>query len=258
MFYRPTVALGLVLALTATATAQCTRDQLLASAELYVEAQASGRTDDLAKVFASDVAFRQNNNATTLADSLLSKALKLDHNRTIADTTACATYTELVSTAGPYVVGTQIRYSADGAAITLIDIIAATTGDWLFNAAGSLRYFATEDWGTLPEAERSPRDVLQAAADAYLDMWSNSTAIDAVPWGTPCARTEGGMHTSPSCKAGAPTRGSPNTKVTDRRYVIDETVGSCEVHNAFAGGLPDAHEFRLVSGKLVLVHTITA
>ncbi|KAL1893918.1 hypothetical protein Sste5346_006058 [Sporothrix stenoceras] len=256
-------ALGLALAaLAGQALADCSRDTLLAAADAYMAAQITGSVSGSAfqKLLDPAVTYRQNNKAADLATGLLSKPLKLDHNRTTLDTTQCASYTELVSTAGPYVIGTQLRHaSATDAAslITSVDIIVATTGDWAFNAAKTLQYITPEDWGTLAESDRSPRALLQAAADAYLDMWSNSTAINAVPWGTPCARTEGSAHVTPSCKSGAPTTGTAAGKNTDRRYVIDETVGSCNVFCAFGGQMPDSHEFRLIAGKLRLVHTIT-
>jgi hypothetical protein len=256
--------LGLALAAFAGhAAADCSRDTLLAAADAYMAAQISGAVAGSAfqKLLDAAATYRQNNKAADLMTGLLSKALTLDHNRTTLDTTQCASYTELVSTAGPYVIGTQLRHSSatDDAAslITSVDTIVATTGDWAFNAAKTLGYIQPEDWGTLAEADRSPRAVLQAAADAYLDMWSNSTAINAVPWGTPCARTEGSAHVTPSCKLGAPSSGTAAGKNTDRRYVIDETVGSCNVFCAFGGQMPDSHEFRLIAGKLRLVHTIT-
>ncbi|CAK7226940.1 hypothetical protein SBRCBS47491_006398 [Sporothrix bragantina] len=254
--------LGLALSLVSPVAADCSRDTLLAAAEAYMAVQTAGAVagSDFAKLLDPAVTYRQNNKPSDATTGIWSKALKLDHNRTILDTTQCASYTELVATAGPYVIGVQLRHaSATDAAspINLVDSIVATTGDWSFNAAKTLSYIATEDWGTLPEKDRSPRATLQAAADAYLDMWSNSTAINAVPWGTPCARTEGSMHVTPSCKAGAPSGGSASSKNTDRRYVIDETVGSCNAFCAFGGQMPDSHEFRLVDGKLRLVHTIT-
>ncbi|CAK7200109.1 hypothetical protein SEUCBS139899_002798 [Sporothrix eucalyptigena] len=254
--------LGLVLALTGHAVADCSRDTLEAAAESYIAAQTAGVVagSAFAKLLDPAVVYRQNNKPSDATTGIWSKALKLDHNRTILDTTQCASYTELISTAGPYVIGVQLRHaSATDAAspINLVDSIVATTGDWAFNAAKTLSYIATEDWGTLPEADRSPRATLQAAADAYLDMWSNSTAINAVPWGTPCARTEGSAHVTPSCKSGAPSGGTAAGKNTDRRYVIDETVGSCNAFCAFGGQMPDSHEFRLIDGKLRLVHTIT-
>ena len=255
--------MGLALAaLAGQAAADCSRDTLLAAADAYIAAQISGSVAGSAfqKLLDPAVTYRQNNKAADLITDLLSKPLKLDHNRTTLDTTQCASYTELVSTAGPYVIGTQLRHaSATDAAspIVLVDTIVATTGDWAFNAAKTLSYIQPEDWGTLAESDRSPRATLQAAADAYLDMWSNSTAINAVPWGTPCARTEGSAHVTPSCKAGAPSSGTAAGKNTDRRYVIDETVGSCNAFCAFGGQMPDSHEFRLIAGKLRLVHTIT-
>ncbi|OAA65858.1 hypothetical protein SPI_02645 [Niveomyces insectorum RCEF 264] len=240
-----------------TVAADCSRDTLVAAAETYIAAQSSGQLDDLQKLFDTTVGYQENNKKATITTGLLSKALKLNHNRTTADTTQCASYTELISTAGPYVIGTHITHTADGAKITLIDTIAATTGDWAFDAAKTLSYVSTEDWGPLDASQQSSRATLQAAADAYLDMWSNSTAINAVPWGTPCARTEGSAHVTPSCKSGAPSGGTAAGRNTDRRYVIDETVGSCSVACAFGGQMPDNHEFRLISGKLRLVHTIT-
>ncbi len=247
-----------VLALAVGTAAECSRDMLVAAAESYIAAQTSGKLDDFQKMLDASVGYQQNNKKADLATGLLSKALKLDHNRTTADTTQCASYTELVATGGPYVIGTQLRYSEDaGNKITLVDTIVATKGDWAFNAATTLSYISKEDWGTLDDTQRSPRETLQAAADAYLDMWSNSTAINAVPWGTPCARTEGSAHVTPSCRSGAPSGGTAAGRNTMRRYVIDETVGSCNVLCAFGGQMPDSHEFRLISGKLRLVHTIT-
>lgn len=99
--------------------------------------------------------------------------------------------------------------------------------------------------------------MLQAAGDAYLDMWSNASAYNAVPWGTPCERVEGSSLNSP-CTNGAPKRGGANRN-SMRRYVIDESLGSVDIHCAFSavGGVADSHEFRLEGGKLRFVHTIT-
>jgi hypothetical protein len=63
------------------------------------------------------------------------------------------------------------------------------------------------------------------------------------------------MHFTPDCRAGAPNGGT--IKNSERRYVIDEQIGSCNIILKFGGNMPDSHEFRLVDGKLVTVHTIT-
>jgi hypothetical protein len=98
--------------------------------------------------------------------------------------------------------------------------------------------------------------VIQAAADAYCDIFSDKSV--KVPWGTPCARLEGGAYTgrgSPddSCNVGIPD----GVRLTNRRYVIDETVGAVDVMMTFGSNLPDSHEFRVEGGKLRFVHTIT-
>ena len=171
---------GLAGLIPRTTAVNCTRDSLLAAAGVYTEAQQSGNLDALQKLLSSDVKYRQNNKDSDFKSGLLSKALKLDHNRTTADTTACASYTELISTAGPYVIGTQLRH--DGDKIVLVDSVVATTGDWAFNAKQTLSYVTPEDWGTLDEGKRSTRDVLKAAGDAYLDMWTDGKAArDKVP-----------------------------------------------------------------------------
>ncbi len=88
-------------------------------------------------------------------------------------------------------------------------------------------------------------------------MWTDAKAADTIPWGTNCERVEGSRLTKP-CGASLPHGGS-TTKNDDRRYVIDEVMGSVDVLWAFnsLGNMPDSHEVRLVDGKVKYVHTIT-
>jgi hypothetical protein len=86
-----------------------------------------------------------------------------------------------------------------------------------------------------------------------------------VPWGYPCVRIEGGMYTgtgSPkdSCDVGLPS----GVNISNRRYVVDETIGSVVVFCTFGAGTPgggsgapDTHLFRVENGKLRYVHTLT-
>ena len=48
-------------------------------------------------------------------------------------------------------------------------------------------------WGEIASDKRDSRAVIQAAGDAYLDIF-NDTSVQ-VPWGEPCERLEGGMYT---------------------------------------------------------------
>lgn len=164
------------------------------------------------------------------------------------------------SSTPPYVIGTQIRLDPEAeaeASITLIDTIAATTGDLFFDAARTLELVSAEDWGELPEADRPSRDELRRVGDAYLDMWTDAGAADSIPWGTDCERVEGSMLTRP-CGATLP-RGGSATPNGNRRYVIDEVLGSVDVLCSFdaLGNLPDSHEIRVEGGQVKYVHTIT-
>ncbi|KAI0173591.1 hypothetical protein GGR52DRAFT_394722 [Hypoxylon sp. FL1284] len=241
--------------------AECTREGLLAAAESYVAAQASGSPSGLA-VSASNFTYQLNNAAADMASGPLSRALTIDYNRTSADTTACASYTLIISATGatPYVISTQMRHesaSDSGSPVALVDTIAATTGALFFNAAQTLRYVAAEDWAPLEEGRRASRDELRRVGDAYLDMWTDAGAADSIPWGTDCERVEGAMLTRP-CGQTLPRGGSqrPNG---NRRYVIDETMGSVDVLCSFdsLGDMPDSHEVRLEDGEVKYVHTVT-
>ncbi|KAK3303096.1 uncharacterized protein B0T15DRAFT_539122 [Chaetomium strumarium] len=255
------VALGHPLARQAS---DCIRSVLAEAADAYLAAQTVGNINPLQGMLADEWAYEENNKKADARKGVLSKALKIDHYRTNFDLVACATYTELIAAdrANPYVIGTQLRHGKDGK-VTLIDTIASTTNSWLFDAKKTLEYVLQENWDPIPESKRDSRDVIKAAGDAYLDMWSNAAAANAVPWGTPCARLEGSAYTGKgrpddSCKAGIPSNHSqaPNTR---RRYVIDESMGSVSIfcvweHMMMAA---DSHEFRLEGGKLRYVHTMT-
>ncbi|KAI1496160.1 hypothetical protein F5X99DRAFT_85084 [Biscogniauxia marginata] len=239
--------------------AQCTRKGLLAAANSYITAQMSGSVEGLS-LSADNFTYQENNKVADIATGVLSQPLTIDLNRSTADTMACASYTMLISTSGsnPYVIATQIRHAGeDTSSIAMIDTIAATTGALFFNAQQTLGYIQEENWDTLEEGQRVGRDELKRVGDAYLDMWTDASAADSIPWGTDCERVEGSMLTKP-CGASLP-RGGSATPNGNRRYVIDETIGSVDVLCSFdsLGNMPDSHEVRLEGGKVKYVHTVT-
>ena len=82
------------------------------------------------------------------------------------------------------------------------------------------------------------------------------------PWGTPCARLEGGAYTNrsgdphASCELGMP----PGVLyITHRDYLVDEELGVINVFCRFGGReeAPDSHTFRYIDGKFRLIHTLT-
>lgn len=246
-----------------SAPANCTREALLQAADAYIATQTSGRLDALQKFTGEGWTYVENNKQRSPNQSVLTKAMKIDNRRTNVDTVLCATYSELIITdaANPYVIGTQIHHGAD-MKIRLVDSVASTKGSWLFDSKKTLSYVLQEKWDPIPEAKWDSRALIQAAGDAYMDLWSADTE-SKIPWGTPCTRLEGSAYTGKgrpddSCKPGIPSnhKQAPNS---NRRYVIDQSMGSVSIlcvweHMMMAA---DSHEFRLENGKLRYVHTMT-
>ncbi|KAF2873658.1 hypothetical protein BDV95DRAFT_489758 [Massariosphaeria phaeospora] len=253
---------SLAVSIPFSSRADCTKALLSSAADAYVAAQTAGSITALQPLLSSNFTYEENNKVIPHQQGVLHKPLKLDHRRTNYDLVACATYTELVSANGPYVIGTQIRHAPDGT-IAKIDSVSTTTNAWLFNATKTLEFINKESWPPIPAAKRDARAAIQAAGDAYMDMWSSATAHTLVPWGTPCVRLEGSAYTgsgqaNDSCQPGIPSNHSqaPNSR---RRYVIDEEMGSVHILCVWEHMMnaADGHEFRLEGGKLRFVHTMT-
>jgi len=244
----------------ATSTlAACTRSDLLAAASQFVTAVSAGNITSLP--VSSNFTYQENNKPASLSGThVFARPLKIDLSRSTADTASCASYTVIISASGstPYVLATQLRHAGgDASVLSQIDTIAATTGSLFFNATKTLGYLRNESWAEIPEAQRPGRDLLKKVGDAYLDMWTDRTAADSIPWGTDCERVEGSQYTRP-CGAQLPHGGSQQNN-GNRRYVIDEVVGSVDVLCSFdaLGSLPDSHEIRVEEGKVKYVHTVT-
>jgi hypothetical protein len=249
-------------ALGAAQQISCVRGGLERAVELYIEAQTKGDTAGLP--LANGLGYVENMQPTDIAQGLINTPLKIDHHRSLLDDATCQTFTEVIVTdpAKPYVLGTRMRVNHDK--IAEIEIVWTTTGYWLFNADNYLKYSSTEDWGPIPAESRDSRATLVGAANAYLDAFLEGK-IDQVPWGFPCVRVEGGMYTgrgSPddSCEVGVPA----GVNIANRRFVVDEVIGSVVVYCTFGAGgpnggsgAPDTHLFRVENGKLRYVHTLT-
>ena len=260
---------GLLFAAQSASAQGCTREILQATADRYIAAQEAA--DPIKMRMGLWVNYNEQLEDATMATGVLSKPMKVDFHRDLLDTTACLVFSEVViaDPAHPYVIGTMIT-NGGGPGITGPDIIGAISSvvtdkanGWLFNPANTLKYSKAETWSPIPQADRDSRETLQAAADAYLDLFNNKKA--KVPWGSPCARLEGGAYTSKaqpgalnpddSCDVGVPS-GVP---IVDRTYVIDPDLGAVSVLSHFGKAQePDVHTFRVEHGKIRYVHTITA
>jgi len=250
-------------AVSFAADVSCTREGLKAATDLYLAAQTKGDITGLP--LAKGLGYVENFKPMNIDEGLIKKAMKIDHNRSLLDTSTCQTYTEVVvaDKAVPYALGTRMRINHG--LIAEIEMIWTTTGYWLFNAESYVKFASAEDWGAIPAAKRDTRATLEAAATAYLDAFLEGKK-DLVPWGYPCHRTEGGgMHTGKgaaddSCDVGVPS----GVNIANRHFVVDETIGAVVAYCTFGAGgpnggsgSPDTHLFRVENGKLRFVHTMT-
>ena len=260
---------GLLFAAHAAAAQGCTREILQGAADDYIAAQETADPTNIHAGLWLD--YQEQLQPATTSTGVLSKPMKVDFHRELLDVAACRVFAEVViaDPAHPYVIGTVVQ-TGGGPGSTgpdfvggISSVVTDKANGWLFNPANTLKYSKAESWGPIPAADRDSRAALQAAADAYLDLFNDKTA--KVPWGTPCARLEGGAYTSKaqpgslnpddSCNVGVPS-GVP---IVDRTYVIDPDLGAVAVLSHFGKDQePDVHTFRIEHGKIKYVHTITA
>src|SRR5580692_6026041 len=228
----------------------CTREGLQTAVDLYVAAQTKG--DTAALPLAKGLGYVENFKTVDINDGVIKKAMKIDHQRSLLDTATCQTFTEVIVSdpANPYALGTRLR--VNHGLIAEIEMMWTTTGYWGFNVDNYLKYASSENWDVIPAAKRDNRETLVHAANAYLDAFLEGKG-DLVPWGYPCNRTEGGMHTGrgapdDTCQVGVPS----GVNIANRHFVVDETIGSIVAFCTFGAGsatggsgAPDAHLFRV-------------
>ncbi|MGH8220942.1 MAG: hypothetical protein ACREUT_20595 [Steroidobacteraceae bacterium] len=237
----------------------CTRQSLQSAVDSYLAAQRAG--DRRMMPLAEKVTYLENMSAVAADKGLWNTALPIAFSRSFLDEVRCRTFSEVIATQShpQYVIGT--RLSVDRGKITRIDSLVSKKGDWLFNANAYLKYSSKEDWSPPALQARSSMQELINAANSYLDLFSDKFV--QTPWGTPCARLEGGAYTNrkgdphATCEVGIP---AGVLYIVNRDYVVDVKQGVINVFCRFgnsATGMPDSHTFRLVGGRLRSVHTIS-
>ena len=254
-------------AFASNARAECSRKTLEKLADTYVKAQSAGDATRLP--LAKDASYAENDKVMDVGNGVVAGALKVDFTRSFYDTTQCAAFTELVAATGahPYVILTRMEATKKGK-VSKMESVVTDEGDWLFGATQYLGFTRDEKWDEIPKNKRDTREVIQAAADAYLNNWGNPEL--EVPHGTPCARLEGRIYTGTknpegnTCRMGAFPQ---KLNVSHRRYVIDETVGAVVIFHNFpwldAGlgpdspGTPSGQMFRVEGGKNRYIHEVT-
>ena len=237
----------------------CTHAELQAATDAYVAAQ--GRGDVSGMPLAANAHFLENMATVDKDKGLWNTRLPVANSISFHDSKRCKTFTQIIVTEGgqPYVIGTRL-YVNEGKIIR-VDSLVTHKGDWLFNANAYLKYSTKEDWSGVPEGQRTAPAEMIRGADAYLSSFNDK--FTEVPWGTPCARLEGGAYTNrkgdpnASCNVGIP---AGVLYIVNRDYLIDDEKGVINVFCRFGdskSGMPDSHTFRYVGGKIHAVHTLS-
>jgi hypothetical protein len=237
----------------------CTRSMLQAATDSYIAAQTAGALSKIS--LAPKAKFIENMTETTQEKGLWNTPLPVALHRSIYDVGRCKTFTEVIVTEGghPYVIGTRLTVK-DGK-VSEIDSLVTDKDDWLFNAQDYLKYSKAEDWPVLSVDERVSRQDLIDAGNQYFDFVFLDKGIRP-PWGTPCARLEGGAYTNAkneqkdTCQSPGPLG---ELFIVNRTYVVDEEMGAVNVFCRFGNdtGMPDSHLFRLVNGRYRWIHTLS-
>ena len=238
-----------------------TRKGLQAKVDVYIDSLTKGEPSLLP--LAPGAKYIENRKETSFDKGIWMEPLVVDFHRSLLDTEIGETYTEIIcaSQNHPYVIGTRLKITRDG--ISEVEALVTDEDDWLFNASNYLKYSSQEDWDILPPEMRSERQTLIRVANAYFDVFKDSSKADDVPWNIPCARLEGGIYSNPenrpdaSCTGGPPLEGS--VEITNRRFIVDVDMGAIAGLANFGdeNGWPDSHIFRLENGKVRYIHTLT-
>ena len=239
---------------TGLAQTTCTRANLQSAVDSYLAAQRNGNPASLP--LAATAKYIENTIETAFDKGIVKTALKIDFNRSLLDTAICETFTEVIVTdkSHPYVIG--VRTKVVDRKISEIETLVTDADDWLFDADNYLKYSPNENWGAIPSAARDSRQTLVAAANAYFDVFADNNV--KVPWGTPCNRLEGGIRTGrglpdDSCNVGVPS----GMNLTNRRFIADPEIGAVVRFIRWPSTVPDSHLFRVESGKIRFVHSLT-
>src|SRR5262249_60178268 len=105
------------------------RDGWQRAVDLYIGAQTKGDASGLP--LATGLGYMENAAPANINNGLIKTPMKIDHHRSLLDTTTCQTFTEVIVTnkEKPYVLGTRLRVNHDK--VAEIEILWTTTGYWL-------------------------------------------------------------------------------------------------------------------------------
>jgi hypothetical protein len=255
------IFLGVAVCLSAlssqTAGAQCTRENLSRLVDNFLAALSAN--DPAALAVASDAKFTENGRIMALGDGLWRTAGEITFSRSAIDVEQCGTLTQAVMDEDgvdtPTIYGVRLRVNGN-AELTDIETYVARSTEFGYNPEG-VPVEDGDDWEALIEpAERSSREVMIAAANAYFDMFFDPQGTQ-VPFATPCNRWENGMRTTQGDCSNMGPAGAGGMQMTHRRFpIVDLEAGIVVGFVLFADSLLDFHMFKMRNSMITQIQSV--
>jgi hypothetical protein len=255
------ILLGVAVCLSAlssqTAGAQCTRENLSRLVDDFLSALSANDPAGLA--VAGDLKFTENGRILNLGDGLWRTAGEVTFSRSAIDVEQCGTLTQAVMAEDgvdvPTIYGVRLRVNAD-AELTDIESYIARSTEFAHNPEG-VPVEDGDDWEALLEpSERSTREVMIAAANAYFDMFFDPQGT-VVPFATPCNRWENGTRTTQGDCSNMGPAGAGGMEMTHRRFpIVDLEAGIVVGFVLFADSLLDFHMFKMRNGMITQIQSV--
>jgi hypothetical protein len=235
------------------AAAGCTRAGLKASVDAYFKALAAHDPSMLTQ--ASQLKFTENAQETKLGEGLVWKtAGAVEFTRSLFDTERCGTVTEAVlpNSGTDTIFGLRLQLREQK--LSEIESIVVDPKNGFFPTPMGILNSKAEVWDeTLPQEQRSTREVLEAAGKAYFD-WFADPSIQP-PFAMPCDRLENGLKTTSGDCGNLGSAGG--LKHPPQRYPLtDLEAGITAGFVLFGGADIDFHMFKVVSGKIQRINAV--
>jgi hypothetical protein len=243
--------------LSQTANAQCTRENLSRLVDDFLTALSANDPSQLA--VASNLKYTENGRTLSPGDGLWQTAGEVTFSRSAIDVEQCGTLTQAVMEEDgvdvPTIYGVRLRVNGEGELTDIESYIARST-EFAHNPEG-VPAEDGDDWEALLEpAERSSREEMIAAGNAYFDMFFDPQGTE-VPFATPCNRWENGTRTTQGDCSNMGPAGAGGMQMTHRRFaVVDLEAGIVVGFVLFADSLLDLHMFKMRNGLITQIQSV--
>jgi hypothetical protein len=243
--------------LSQTTHAQCTRENLSRQVDEFLAALSANEPSRLA--IAGDIKYTENGRVMSLGTGLWQTAGEVTFRRSAIDVEQCGTLTQAVieedGVDAPTIYGVRLRVSDNGQ-FRDIESYIARSAEFFHNPEG-VPAEDGDDWEALLEpAERSSREVMMAAANAYFDMFFDPQGTE-VPFATPCNRWENGTRTTQGDCSNMGPAGVGGMEMTHRRMaIVDLEAGIVVGFVLFADSLLDLHMFKMRNGLITQIQSV--